>query len=429
MKTFKIPFGKSFQSVDIAEHNLLGCLESRRYVPAMSEADCVRDALARPIASPRLGELAKTAKKILLITNDMTRPMPSKITIPAIIEEIKNFNSSAVITIIIASGLHRAMSKQELIDKMGIEIVDNYPILVHNAYDNKSLVSMGVLSTGNHLWLNKAVVEHDLVISEGFIEAHWLAGFSGGRKSVLPGIAGAESVMKNHSPKNVDHPMSRAGVIDGNPAHREFAEAAIAANLKFILNVVLDDKKKIIKAFAGDTFAAHHNGCEFVRSMMEVPCRLADIAITSNSGYPLDLNLYQSIKGMNTAASSIKAGGVIIIATECSEGIGHGGFLHVYDKAKTPEALLAGLRDGSICEYDQWAAQVMLNLTQRYTVIVVTNHVAKDKLEAMFVKHADNLQQALEMAFAIKGDAALVNVIPEGPLIIPVQHQNGASTI
>ena len=132
---------------------------------------------------------------------------------------------------------------------------------------------------------------------------------------------------------------------------------------------------------------------------------------------------------MNAAASSIKAGGVIIIATECSEGIGHGGFLHVYDKAKTPEALLAGLRDGSICEYDQWAAQVMLNLTQKYTVIVVTNHVAKDKLEAMFVKHADNLQQALEMAFAIKGVAALVNVIPEGPLIIPVQHQNGAATI
>jgi nickel-dependent lactate racemase len=301
-----------------------------------------------------------------------------------------------------------------------VEIVKKYKVIVHNAYDRDSLVFMGNLASGNPLWLNMEVVEHDLIISEGFIEAHWLGGFSGGRKSILPGISGADTVMNNHSPAHLDDPMTRPGVLKGNPAHEEFAEAAKKAKLRFILNVVLDENKKIIKAFAGDTFEAHHAGCEFVRGIMEAPCEPADIVITSNSGYPLDLNLYQSIKGMDTASAAIKEGGVIIMSAECSEGIGHGGFLHVYEQGNSQEEILQGLRNGKIREYDQWAAQIMLSLTQKYTIIVVTENVPADKLKVMYLEHADNVQDALDRAFEIKGGDALVNLIPEGPVIIPV---------
>lgn len=226
--------------------------------------------------------------------------------------------------------------------------------------------------------------------------------------------------MNNHSARNVDHPLSKPGILKGNPAHEEFVEAAQKVGLRFILNVVLDEKKRIINAFAGDTFQAHEAGCEFVRSIMEIPCRRADIVITSNSGYPLDINLYQSIKGMDTASAAAKDGAVIIISTECSEGIGHGGFSEVYRSGGTPEQLLEDLRSEKIKIYDQWGAQVMLRLSQKYTIIVVTNNIQKDTLQRMFVKHAPNLQVALKMAFELKGEDATVNIIPEGPVIIPV---------
>lgn len=420
MRVFKIPYGKTYLEASIPEDNVAACLTSKKIETQLTEQEEVDISINNPIGSPMLSELARDAKRVLFITNDMTRPMPSKITMPAIIREIQRYNAKADITLLIASGLHRKMTREELIDKMGHDLVENYKIVVHDAYDKSRLVYMGNLSSGNPLWLNKEVIEHDLVISEGFIEAHWLGGFSGGRKSILPGISGADTVMNNHSPQNIDDLRTKPGILEGNPAHEEFCEAARKANLKFILNVVLDKNKHIIKAFAGDTFEAHYAGCEFVRKMMEASCEPSDIVITSNNGYPLDLNLYQSIKGMDTASAAIKEGGVIIMVTECSEGIGHGGFLHVYEKGSGQEEILKGLRDGTIREYDQWAAQIMLKLTRNYKVIVVTDNVPKDKLKDMYLEHADDIGQALDMAFEIKGKNAMVNIIPEGPVIIPI---------
>ena len=186
-KSFSIPYGKSFQKVRIPEKNIAGYMVSGEVRTTLSEQDEVKRALENPIGSPALAELAKNAKRVLFITNDMTRPMPSKITIPAIIEEIKKYNSNAAITILIASGLHRAMTRRELINKMGDAIVNKYNIVVHDAYNKDQLVYRGKLASGNPLRLNKAITEHDLIVSEGFIEPHWLGGFSGGRKSILPG--------------------------------------------------------------------------------------------------------------------------------------------------------------------------------------------------------------------------------------------------
>jgi len=418
MKKIKLPYGRTHINADLSVFENTNVLEQAQYIPKFTESDEVRNALQNPIGEQSLSELSRGKKRVLLITNDMTRPMPSKITIPALIEEIRRGNSGAEITILIASGLHRAMTEAELIEKMGADVVANNRVIVHNAYDTDSLAYFGELSTGNPLWLNNELLCADLVVSEGFIEAHWLAGYSGGRKSILPGIAGADTVMRNHCPKHVDDTATRPGNLQNNLAHCEFIEAAEKAKLAFILNVVLDKDKKIIKAFAGHPFSAHEAGCRFVNRLMSVPCEPADITIVTNSGYPLDLNLYQSCKGMNTASFATKEGGVIILCTACEEGVGHGGFAEVMNMKMAPNAVLEKLHSGEIKIYDQWGAQVILNVVVKYKVIVVTS-IEKDIIEGMGMMYAENIEQAIDMAAAIVGHEPVINVIPEGPIIIP----------
>jgi Uncharacterized conserved protein len=226
--------------------------------------------------------------------------------------------------------------------------------------------------------------------------------------------------MNNHTAINVDHVMARPGILSGNPVHEEFIYASQKAGLNFILNVVLDKEKKIINVFAGNPIKAHETGCAFVKEIMEIPCEPADIVITSNSGYPLDINLYQSVKGLDTAAAAAKDGAVLIISTECPEGISHSGFSEVYKNGKNEGELLSALRSQEIKVYDQWGAQVMLKLSQKYKIIIVTNNISKQALREMFLDHADNLQEAYEKAKKIKGKNASVNIIPEGPVIIPI---------
>jgi nickel-dependent lactate racemase len=423
MSFINIPYGRGNILFDVSKHNKVHILLSKEYRNSLSEKEIVIEALRNPICSKPLCELSKDIKTVLLITNDMTRPMPSKITIPAIIEEIKKYNKDVIITILVASGLHREMNREELIDKMGQSIVDKYKVLVHNAYDKKSLAYFGDLSTGNPLWLNKEVLNNDLVIAEGFIEAHWLAGFSGGRKSIFPGIAGADTVMNNHSPKNVDDPRTKPGNLVQNPAHEEFVEAASKAKLSFIMNIVLDKDKRVIKAFAGDPFIAHETGCEFVRGLMEVECDAADITITTNNGYPLDLNLYQSCKGMDTASFATKENGIIIMCTECAEGVGHKGFAEVFKKSRCPKFLLDEMRNGNIKIYDQWGAQVILNIMVNYKIILVTS-IDKETIESMNMIYASSLDDAMSIAKTFFKEEPLINVIPEGPIIIPKIKEN-----
>ena len=414
-----VPYDTRTISAEIRADRSVTLLSSKEYHTSLDGAALVREALEHPIGSPRLSELAAQVNSVLLITNDITRPMPSKITIPALIEELERGNPHLQITILIASGLHRAMTHQELVDKMGEDIVNRYRVLVHDAYDKDSLVYKGVLPQGSPLWLNRAVDEHELVIAEGFIEAHWLAGFSGGRKSIMPGICGCETVAHNHRPFNVDHISTRPGLLSGNPAHEEFCEAARVAGLRFILNVVLDESKQISRAFAGDTFAAHEAGCAFVRELMEAPCEKADITVTSNSGYPLDLNLYQCVKGIDTASFATREDGVIIMCCGCREGVGHGGFLKVFQYGGTAKSLMERLHSGEIFEYDQWGSQLMLKYAQRFKVIIVSEGVSDEEVGMMFMDHVRTLPEAIALAEAYVGGTPTYNIIPEGPVIIP----------
>ena len=258
MKSFKIPYGDTFLTLEVPKKNLKAVIEPRKTeVANRSEVDLVKDALANPIFSPKLSEICKGKKDIVLITSDHTRSVPSKITLPLLLEEIRKGSPDADISILVATGLHRATTKEEQRKMFGDDIVDKEKIYVHDSYDDSQMLNLGVLPNGAVFEVNKRIVECDVLLAEGFIEPHFFAGFSGGRKSVFPGVSSHRSVSTNHSYKALASKYATAGILENNPIHEDMLEAAKRVNLQFILNVALDDEKKIIAAFAGDLEKAH----------------------------------------------------------------------------------------------------------------------------------------------------------------------------
>ncbi|MBS3939038.1 MAG: nickel-dependent lactate racemase, partial [Peptococcaceae bacterium] len=294
MVRVSIPYARVFVDLEVADQNLRGILESKAHhvVATEDQDDLVRRALENPIGSPRLAELARGKTKIVVVTSDHTRPVPSKTTLPLLLEEIRRGNPAAEITILIATGFHRLTTENEMLKKFGEHIVRHEKIVNHDCRDEASLVEVGVLPSGGQLILNRLAMEADLLVAEGFIEPHFFAGFSGGRKSVMPGVASATTVLANHCAQFIASDYARAGVLENNPIHIDMLYAAKKANLAFILNVVIDADKKIVKAFAGDAEKAHLDGCAMVAEMSSVAAVPADIVITSNGGDPLDQNIY-----------------------------------------------------------------------------------------------------------------------------------------
>ena len=325
MAVVKIPYSKGFIEAQFDDARLVGVLESKahHYKPEAGEQELVKKALENPIGSPRLRDLVKGKNKIVIIASDHTRPVPSKIMAPIMLEEIRSGNPEADITFLIATGFHRPTTKEELIGKFGEKVVAEEKIVVHNAFEPEAMVNIGKLPSGGDIVINKLAVEADLLISEGFIEPHFFAGFSGGRKSVLPGVVSKVTVLANHNSRFIASDKARTGNLEGNPIHIDMLHAAKTAKLQFILNVVIDADKKIIKAFAGDLEKAHAEGTKFAGELANVAAKPADIAITSNGGYPLDQNIYQAVKGMSAAEATCRKGGVIIICAACNDG--HGG--------------------------------------------------------------------------------------------------------
>jgi nickel-dependent lactate racemase len=272
MTTIKLPYHKNFIEAEINENNLAGILESKShsYKTELTEEQIVTNALDNPIGGEKLENLVKNKKNMVIITSDHTRPVPSKVTLPILLRRIRNANPNIDIKILIATGFHRPTTKEEMINKFGEELVEKENFINHISEDKDSLMKVGILPSGGELWLNKLIMETELLISEGFIEPHFFAGFSGGRKSVLPGVAGAGTIMANHCSEFIASEYARTGIIDNNPIHKDMLYAAQAAKLAFILNVVIDKDKKVISTFAGDSKLAHEEGCRFVTELSSV---------------------------------------------------------------------------------------------------------------------------------------------------------------
>jgi nickel-dependent lactate racemase len=410
-------YGNGTLPLDIPDSRLNGILLSRAhsFKPDGSERDIVRRALENPIATPRLSELAKGKKNIVLLASDHTRPVPSKIIFPLLAEEIARGNPNAQITILVSTGCHRATSKTELENKFGKEICNTYPILIHDC-DTSEVVRVGVLPSGAELLINKTAIDADLLIAEGFIEPHFFAGFSGGRKSVFPGVTNRMSVMANHCSAFIDDPHSRTGILEGNPIHIDMVDATRQAKLAFILNVVVDSDKRIINAFAGHYDKAHLAGAAFVNDLAGVKALPADIVITTNGGYPLDQNLYQAVKGMTAAEPTCKKGGVIIIAAKCEDGHGGEVFYETFKNEKNLNRMMASFmaRKPEETIPDQWQSQIFARVLLHSTVIMVTD-AAGHMVEDLHMKWAPSLAEALKMADAVLGHSnGAITAIPDG---------------
>ena len=425
MKIIEFPYGKDKINYDFSQESFNGALVSRLhdYVATESGAELVKKAMRSPIGSPKLSELARGKKKVVIIASDHTRPVPSKIIIPPMLDEIRAASPDAEITILIATGCHRDTSREELVEKFGEAIVSNENIVVHDCSNNDNLVKIGILPSGGELYINKLAYEADLLVSEGFIEPHFFAGYSGGRKSVLPGVAGRASVLANHCSEFIAHEKARTGVLEGNPIHEDMLWAAKRAKLAYIVNVVINEKKEAIYAVAGDVEKAHLAGCEFLSRLCRVKPMWADIVISTNGGYPLDQNIYQAVKGMTAAEATVNKGGVIVMLAKSNDG--HGGeqfykqLAEEPDISKTMKTFLDRGRNETVP--DQWQTQIFLRILERATVVYVSDAPA-EMVKNMHMIPAATLDEAIKIAKEItQKESPTITAIPDGVAVMVVE--------
>ena len=422
MERISLPYGKGQVSVEIEDGHLAGVLRSgiHGYRAPKSAVELVRESIEHPIGSPRLRELAAGRRRVTVIASDHTRPVPSRVIMPLMLEEIRAGNPDAEITILVATGLHRTTTREELAAKFGEAVMANERIVVHDCDDAANLVNLGKLPSGGNLIVNRLAVDTDLLVAEGFIEPHFFAGFSGGRKSVLPGIASRETVMYNHNSGFIAHACARTGVLDGNPIHEDMLFAARAAKLAFVVNVVIDADHEPIFSVAGDCDAAHRAGRDFLASKCRVDAIPADIAISTNGGYPLDQNIYQSVKGMTAAEATVRQGGVIVMFAEASDGHGgaslHKTFRDEPDLDRMMRTFLARRPEETII--DQWEAQILARILLKAKVIFVSD--CDDQIVRDFhMIPAHSAEEAMEKAKALVGRPDYtVTVIPDGIAVI-----------
>lgn len=418
----KLPYGRTSLECTLPKHRVNGVLRGRldSYVPSGEPEQLVIDSMNHPCASLPLWQLAQGKQKVVLIASDHTRPVPSKVIVPEMLRQIRAGSPDADITILIATGCHRGTRLEELEEKFGSEIVAREKILVHDCEDEDNLITIGTLPSGGELRINRLAAEADLLVAEGFIEPHFFAGFSGGRKSVLPGIASRTCVHYNHNSGFMDDPHARAGVLENNPIHRDMLYAAKAINLAYIVNVVINSQKQVIASFAGDCEQAHLEGTRFVMEQMGCFAIPADVVITTNNGYPLDQNVYQMVKGMSTAEAACRDGGVIIAVGQCGDGIGGESFLRMFRECGSASELLRKFRDTPPEETvtDQWQAHILARILEHHTVILVSD-VDPELVRMLNMYPASDMEESLKIAAQILGREDYdITVIPEGISVI-----------
>ena len=418
-----LPYGKKRISFDTQNVTVLESAINEIKTDA-DGAELVRRAMAAPIGAPILSELAKGKKTCTLIISDHTRPVPSKDILPEMLRQLRQGNPDIDITLLVATGCHRDTTREEILAKLGREIYDREKIVVHDCADPDGNVQIGILPSGAPLVIDKLAVNTELLVAEGFIEPHFFAGFSGGRKSVLPGVCDRVTVLGNHCGAFIDSPYARTGVLEGNPIHRDMAAAAKMANLRYIVNVVINGAKETVAAFAGDPIEAHAAGCAFLKSHCCVKAAPADIVITTNGGAPLDQNLYQCVKSMTAAETLNKDGGVIILTVECADGIGGDGFYRSLKECASPAQLYADMTATPQSQTipDQWQSQILARVLMNHSVIIMTRPEMKHTVEEMKMRYASTIEDALAQAKAICGAGATITVIPDGVSVIAQTH-------
>lgn len=415
----KLAYGKQGLWVDLPERNVT--VIEPRYVPGLpDEIEAVLQALRSPIGSPPLREIVRRDDTVAIVFSDLTRPQPRERMLPPLLEEISHVPRDNVV-LINGLGTHRTNTDEELEAMLGRDIVANFRVVQHDPSDPSRLVHIGRTKRGNEVYVNDEYARSSIGILTGFIEPHLFAGFSGGPKAVLPGIANLSLIMANHDAEMVEHPKAAYGVTVGNPVWEEMLEVALMAAPSFLLNVSINRDRRITGVFAGDLVGAHAEGVRQVALSALVPVSEPfDIVITTNSGYPLDLNLYQAVKGMAAAARVVKPGGAIIVAAECSDGVpAHGEYGRILEMASSPGELLQMIKSWDGVQQDQWQAQVQAMIQMRADVYVKSSCLDDDTIRRALLKPCHHVEETLADLLDRYGPAATIGVMPEGPMTIP----------
>lgn len=378
------------------------------------------DALRQPIGTKPLKELVKPGQRVAIAFSDLTRPQPRKEMLRALLDELAHVPAENI-TLINGLGTHRPNTPDELVEMLGADLVRDYHVVQSECHDMANMTLVGTLPSGAKLYIHRAFVEADVKILTGFIEPHLFAGFSGGPKGMMPGIAALETVMANHNYERLASPKATWGFTHGNPVWEEILAAAEMVGIDFIFNVAINRDKAITHVVAGDLKQAHAEGISYVRAnaMTPVP-HLYDVVITTNSGYPLDLNLYQGIKGVSAAAQIVKPGGAILLAAECWDGIPeHGEFAALLREHASAQELLQTISQPGYSRQDQWQAQILAQTLLKARVFVYSDHLSDEQLREALVQPCRDISQWLAERKAEFGEDVSICVMPEGPMTIP----------
>jgi nickel-dependent lactate racemase len=416
----RLAYGESGLDIDV-DPAVATVVEPVHHAAAADQAAVLRTALREPVAGPPLRERVRRGQTVAISACDGTRPQPRHLMIPAILAELDGLVRLEDVVILVATGTHRGNSDAELRSMFGDEVVDGVRIVNHDARDAGQLAWMGIFGAGVPVWLNREWAEADVRITTGFVEPHFFAGFSGGPKLVAPGLAALETVLVLHDAARIGDPRAAWGVIHGNPVHDDVRAIAEATGVTFAFDVVLNREQEIVAAFGGDLFPMHAAATALARrTAMRAVEAPFDVVVTTNSGFPLDQNLYQAVKGMSAAYQVVKPGGLIVCAAECRDGFpDHGSYREVLASAASPQALLDAISARAETVPDQWQVQIQARIQSGSRVVMHTSHLSDAELATAHLEQTADISATVAEALAHAGPAARLCVLPEGPQTIP----------
>jgi nickel-dependent lactate racemase len=416
-----LDYGRTGLEVDLPDDRLVGPLAIRPAPPLAKPEAAIATALAHPIGSPPLAQIARGRKNACILVCDITRPVPNQAILPPLLRTLEEQGiARRDILILVATGLHRPNEGAELVEMLGVDIAANYRVENHHGKVREEHDYLGETPNGVPVYLDRRYVRADLKITTGLIEPHLMAGYSGGRKVICPGIAGLETVKVWHGPRFLEHPRADCGFVEGNPVHEENTRIALMAGCDFIVNVCLDGQRRVTWVGAGDMIKAWEEGVRFVEGVVKVPVsEPLDVVVTSCAGYPLDATWYQAVKGLTGALPIVKRGGTIILAASLTEGLGSPEFQRLMAENPDLRVFKERILGKDYFVMDQWQLEELAKVVERCRVKVVSHGLPAETLRRCYVEPAPSVEQAVADSLAEYGPAARVAVIPKGPYVLP----------
>jgi len=399
-------------------------LEPLRTPGLPDPAAAVAEAVERPLGSPPLRELVRPSDRVAIVVSDVTRPVPNRILLPPLLQALRSRGVPRErVTIVIGTGMHRSSGPEEVERILGPEIAGSYRVMNHDARDKSTLSYLVTTARGVEVWINRLYLEAEVRILTGFVEPHIFAGYSGGGKAVLPGVAGADIVMSNHAADMLSHPNATWCVTEGNPIFEEMREIALLSRPTFALNVTLNEKRELTGVFAGELVAVQEAGiAQAARQYLRPIPQLFDIVVSTNMGYPADLNLYQSVKGMSVGARAVREGGAVVLAAECRDGLGLAEYTELLTSEASPKALLERIHAPGFARYDQWGVQCQA-MAQAKADVWLYSAMDRATTESAHLNYCASIEATVselrERCRAELGREATVAVLPHGHLSVP----------